>query len=65
MIYILLGLGAVLIMLYEILAVPMIMLVYLASPIWGRVFSMHYILIPAVPPTCSIPSLGQKGPTRT
>ena len=39
-IYILLGLGAVLIMLYGILAVPMIMLVYLASPIWGKVFSM-------------------------
>lgn len=37
-IYILLVLGALLAVLYGILAVPFIMLVYLASPVWGRVF---------------------------
>jgi len=37
-IYSLLGLGALLIVLYGILAVPLIMLIYLASPVWGKVF---------------------------
>ena len=37
-IYILLVVGALLIALYGILAVPLIMLVYLASPVWGKAF---------------------------
>lgn len=37
-IYLLLGIGAVLVLLYGILAVPLILIVYLLSPIWGRIF---------------------------
>ena len=37
-IYVLAGLGAVLVVLYGILAVPLILLAYVLSPLWGRVF---------------------------
>lgn len=37
-IYLLLGIGAVLVLLYGILAVPLILIVYLLSPLWGRIF---------------------------
>ncbi len=37
-IYLLLGIGAVLVMLYGVLAVPLILVLYLLSPLWGRVF---------------------------
>jgi CDP-diacylglycerol--serine O-phosphatidyltransferase len=37
-IYLLLGIGAVLVVLYGILAVPLIMLLYILSPLWRRVF---------------------------
>ncbi len=37
-IYLLLGTGAVLVVLYGMLAVPLIMVLYLLSPLWGRVF---------------------------
>jgi CDP-diacylglycerol--serine O-phosphatidyltransferase len=37
-IYLLLGIGAVLVVLYGILAVPLILLLYLLSPLWGKLF---------------------------
>lgn len=37
-IFLLLGIGAVLVVLYGMLAVPLIMLLYILSPLWGRVF---------------------------
>lgn len=37
-IYLLGGVGAVLVVLYGILAVPLIMMLYLLSPVWGRLF---------------------------
>jgi CDP-diacylglycerol--serine O-phosphatidyltransferase len=37
-IYLLLCIGAVLVMLYGMLAVPLIMVLYILSPLWGRVF---------------------------
>lgn len=37
-IYLLGGLGAVLVVLYGILAVPLILLLYLLSPLWGKLF---------------------------
>ncbi|MBK7944125.1 MAG: CDP-alcohol phosphatidyltransferase family protein [Flavobacteriales bacterium] len=37
-IYLLIGIGAVLIALYGVLAVPLILVVYLLSPVWGRIF---------------------------
>ncbi len=37
-IYLLLGIGAVLVVLYGILAVPLILVLYLLSPLWGRLF---------------------------
>ena len=37
-IYLLGGIGALLVVLYGIMAVPLIMLLYLLSPLWGRVF---------------------------
>lgn len=37
-IFLLLGIGAVLVVLYGILAVPLIMVLYILSPLWGRVF---------------------------
>lgn len=37
-IYLLIGMGAVLIALYGILAVPLILIIYLLSPLWGRLF---------------------------
>ena len=37
-IYLLGGLGAVLVVLYGILAVPLILVLYLLSPVWGRLF---------------------------
>lgn len=37
-IYLLLGIGAVLVVLYGVLAVPLILVLYLLSPLWGRVF---------------------------
>lgn len=37
-IHLLLGFGAVLVVLYGILAVPLILVLYLLSPLWGRVF---------------------------
>ncbi|MCC7501563.1 MAG: CDP-alcohol phosphatidyltransferase family protein [Flavobacteriales bacterium] len=37
-IYVIAGLGAVLVMLYGILAVPLILVVYVVSPLWGKVF---------------------------
>jgi CDP-diacylglycerol--serine O-phosphatidyltransferase len=37
-IYLLLCMGAVLVILYGMLAVPLIMILYLLSPLWGRVF---------------------------
>ena len=37
-IYLLLGIGAVLVMLYGMLAVPLILVLYILSPLWGRVF---------------------------
>lgn len=37
-IYLLLGIGAVLVVLYGMLAVPLIMVLYILSPLWGRVF---------------------------
>ena len=38
-IYLLLGMGAVLVALYGVLAVPLILVVYLLSPLWGKLFS--------------------------
>jgi CDP-diacylglycerol---serine O-phosphatidyltransferase len=37
-IYLLLGIGLVLLLLYGILAVPLILLLYLLSPLWGKLF---------------------------
>lgn len=37
-IYLLLGIGLVLVLLYGILAVPLILLLYLLSPLWGKLF---------------------------
>jgi len=37
-IYLLLGMGAVLVALYGMLAVPLILVLYVLSPLWGRVF---------------------------
>lgn len=37
-IYLLLGIGAVLVVLYGVLAVPLILVIYLLSPLWGRLF---------------------------
>jgi len=37
-IYLLLGIGAVLVVLYGMLAVPLILLLYLLSPLWGKLF---------------------------
>lgn len=37
-IYLLGGIGAVLVVLYGMLAVPLIMVLYILSPLWGRVF---------------------------
>ncbi len=37
-IFLLIGIGAVLVALYGILAVPLIMVLYLLSPLWGRLF---------------------------
>jgi len=38
-IFLLLGIGLVLVVLYGILAVPLILVLYLLSPLWGRLFS--------------------------
>jgi CDP-diacylglycerol--serine O-phosphatidyltransferase len=38
-IYVLMGIGVVLVLLYGILAVPLILINYLLSPLWGRLFS--------------------------
>ncbi|MCW5899214.1 MAG: CDP-alcohol phosphatidyltransferase family protein [Flavobacteriales bacterium] len=38
-IYLLLGIGAMLVVLYGMLAVPPILLLYLLSPLWGKLFS--------------------------
>lgn len=37
-IYLLGSIGAVLVVLYGILAVPLILVLYILSPVWGRVF---------------------------
>jgi CDP-diacylglycerol--serine O-phosphatidyltransferase len=37
-IYLLMGIGAVLVVLYGVLAVPLILVLYLLSPLWGRLF---------------------------
>lgn len=37
-IFILLGVGTVLVLLYGILAVPLILVIYLLSPLWGKLF---------------------------
>lgn len=37
-IYCLLGFGLVLVLLYGILAVPLILVIYLLSPLWGKLF---------------------------
>lgn len=37
-IYCLLGIGLVLVLLYGILAVPLILVLYLLSPLWGKLF---------------------------
>lgn len=37
-IYLLIGAGAVLVALYGVLAVPLILFLYLLSPLWGRIF---------------------------
>ena len=37
-IYLLMGAGLVLVLLYGILAVPLILLLYLLSPLWGKLF---------------------------
>ena len=37
-IYLLLGIGTVLVVLYGVLAVPLILVIYLLSPLWGRLF---------------------------
>lgn len=36
--YLLMGIGLVLVLLYGILAVPLILLLYLLSPLWGKLF---------------------------
>lgn len=38
-IFLLLGLGAILVLLYGVLAVPLILIFYLLSPLWGKLFS--------------------------
>ncbi len=37
-IFLLIGLGIVLVVLYGILAIPLLLLLYLLSPIWGKLF---------------------------
>ena len=37
-IFLLIGIGAVLALLYGILAVPLILIIYLLSPLWGKLF---------------------------
>ena len=37
-IFILIGMGAILVLLYGILAVPLILIIYLLSPLWGNLF---------------------------
>lgn len=36
--FLLMGIGVVLVLLYGVLAVPMILVIYLLSPLWGRLF---------------------------
>lgn len=36
--FLLLSIGVVLVLLYGVLAVPMILVLYLLSPLWGRLF---------------------------
>jgi CDP-diacylglycerol--serine O-phosphatidyltransferase len=38
-IYLLIGAGAVLVALYGVLAVPLVLFLYLLSPLWGRIFA--------------------------
>ena len=40
-IFLLLGIGAVLALLYGILAVPLILIIYLLSPLWGKLFPIQ------------------------
>lgn len=37
-IFLLIGIGAVLVVLYGVLAVPLILIIYLLSPLWGKLF---------------------------
>ncbi|MBL7984010.1 MAG: hypothetical protein JNM91_03385 [Flavobacteriales bacterium] len=37
-IFILIGVGAMLVLLYGVLAVPLILIIYLLSPLWGKLF---------------------------
>lgn len=40
-IFLLMGMGAVLVLLYGVLAVPLILIIYLLSPLWGKLFPKH------------------------
>ena len=40
-IFLLIGIGAVLVLLYGVLAVPLILIIYLLSPLWGKLFPKH------------------------
>ena len=40
-IFLLMGIGAVLALLYGILAVPLILIIYLLSPLWGKLFPIQ------------------------
>ena len=37
-IFLLIGIGVVLVLLYGILAVPLLLVLYILSPIWGKLF---------------------------
>lgn len=40
-IFLLIGIGAVLVVLYGVLAVPLVLVIYLLSPLWGKLFKPH------------------------
>jgi CDP-diacylglycerol--serine O-phosphatidyltransferase len=40
-IFLLIGIGASLVLLYGVLAVPLVLIIYLLSPLWGKLFKNH------------------------
>lgn len=40
-IFLLIGIGVLLVLLYGVLAVPLVLIIYLLSPLWGKLFKNH------------------------